>query len=49
MSTTQILILGAVAGVTIFLGLPAARLRDLDVRVRAGLSAMATGILLFLF
>jgi ZIP family zinc transporter len=35
--------------VTIFLGLPAARLRDLDVRVRAGLSAMATGILLFLF
>ena len=49
MSTTQILVLGAVAGLTIFLGLPAARLRDLDVRVRAGLSAMATGILLFLF
>jgi ZIP family zinc transporter len=48
-STTQILLLGAVAGLTIFLGLPAARLRDLDVRVRAGLSAMATGILLFLF
>ena len=49
MSTTQILILGAIAGLTIFLGLPAARLRDLDIRVRAGLSAMATGILLFLF
>jgi ZIP family zinc transporter len=48
-STTQILVLGAVAGLTIFLGLPAARLRDLDIRVRAGLSAMATGILLFLF
>jgi len=45
----QILILGAIAGLTIFLGLPAARLRDLDIRARAGLSAMATGILLFLF
>src|SRR4051794_39030030 len=45
----QILILGAVAGATIFLGLPAARLEDLDIRMRAGLSAMATGILLFLF
>jgi ZIP family zinc transporter len=48
-TTTQILLLGAVAGLTIFLGLPAARLRDLDVRVRAGMSATATGILLFLF
>jgi ZIP family zinc transporter len=48
LSTTQILVLGAVAGLTIFLGLPAARLRNLDVRWRAGLSAMATGILLFL-
>ncbi len=48
MSTAQILALGAIAGLTIFLGLPAARLRNLDVRVRAGLSAMATGILLFL-
>src|SRR5262245_45873418 len=49
MSTAQILVLGAVAGLTIFLGLPFARLRDLDVRVRASLSAIATGILLFLF
>jgi len=49
MSTAQILALGAVAGLTIFLGLPFARLRDLDVRVRASLSAIATGILLFLF
>jgi ZIP family zinc transporter len=48
MSTAQILALGAIAGLTIFLGLPAARLKNLDVRVRAGLSAMATGILLFL-
>jgi ZIP family zinc transporter len=48
MSTEQILILGAVAGFTIYFGLPAARLRNLDARVRAGLSALATGILLFL-
>ena len=48
MSTAQILALGAIAGLTIFLGLPAARLQNLDIRVRAGLSAMATGILLFL-
>ena len=48
MTTAQILALGAIAGLTIFLGLPAARLRGLDVRIRAGLSAMATGILIFL-
>jgi ZIP family zinc transporter len=48
MSTSQILALGAIAGLTIFLGLPAARLKNLDVRWRAGLSAMATGILIFL-
>jgi ZIP family zinc transporter len=48
MSTEQILILGAVAGFTIYVGLPAARLRNLDARVRASLSALATGILLFL-
>jgi zinc transporter, ZIP family len=48
-STAQILILGAIAGLTIFVGLPAGRLRDLDVRARAGLGALATGILIFLF
>jgi ZIP family zinc transporter len=48
MSTAQILLLGAIAGVTILLGLPAGRVQTADLRWRAGLSAMATGILLFL-
>jgi ZIP family zinc transporter len=47
-STERILLLGAIAGVTIFLGLPLGRLRSVDPRLRAGLSALATGILLFL-
>ncbi|HEY3544318.1 MAG TPA: ZIP family metal transporter [Gaiellaceae bacterium] len=48
MSTTQILLLGAIAGGTIFLGLPLGRLQNLGAATRAGLSALATGILLFL-
>jgi zinc transporter, ZIP family len=48
-STAEILLLGAVAGVTIFLGLPVGRLQNLSVNARAGLSALATGILVFLF
>jgi zinc transporter, ZIP family len=48
LSTSQILVLGAVAGFTIYLGLPAGRLQNLDARVRAALSALATGVLLFL-
>jgi ZIP family zinc transporter len=46
-STTQILILGAIAGFTIFLGLPVGRL-NLRPASRAGMSALATGILIFL-
>ena len=49
MSTTQTLVLGAIAGFTIFLGLPLARVRNTHVSVRAALSALATGILIFLF
>jgi len=49
MSTTHILILGAIAGATIFLGLPVGRMRGLSANTRAGLSALATGILIFLF
>src|SRR2546430_166918 len=49
MSTTQILLLGAVAGFTIFLGLPLGRLKNPDPRLKAGLCAAATGILIFLF
>jgi ZIP family zinc transporter len=49
MSTGQILLLGAIAGATIFLGLPVARMHGLSANTRAGLSALATGILVFLF
>jgi ZIP family zinc transporter len=48
MSTGAILLLGAIAGGTIFLGLPIGRLQGLSSSARAGLSALATGILLFL-
>jgi zinc transporter, ZIP family len=48
MSTGQTLALGAVAGFTIFLGLPLGRVRSTDVRLRAALSALACGVLLFL-
>jgi zinc transporter, ZIP family len=48
MSTGHILLLGAIAGGTIFLGLPMGRLQNLAPQARAGLSALATGILIFL-
>jgi len=48
MSTAQILLLGAIAGATIFLGLPIGRLRGLSPAACVGLSALATGILIFL-
>src|SRR3954447_17354285 len=48
MSTGHVLILGAIAGGTIFLGLPIGRLQTLTAPARAGLSALATGILIFL-
>jgi zinc transporter, ZIP family len=47
-STTQTLVLGAIAGFTIFLGLPLGRVRNPNPALRAGLSALATGILVFL-
>jgi len=43
-----LLVLGALAGFTIFLGLPIGRIRSASVRLKAALSALATGILLFL-
>jgi ZIP family zinc transporter len=49
MSTTQTLILGAIAGLTIFVGLPMGRVRSSSVALQASLTAVATGILLFLF
>ncbi|HET8606361.1 MAG TPA: hypothetical protein VFL66_04955, partial [Gaiellaceae bacterium] len=47
MSTAQIIVLGAIAGLTIFLGLPVGRM-DVGPRLRSGLAATALGILLFL-
>src|SRR5258708_30698906 len=41
--------LGAIAGATIFLGLPVARVRDLPKAVQGFLNAFATRILVFLF
>src|SRR2546421_349422 len=49
MSTAQTLILGALAGLTIFVGLPMGRVRSTSTALRASLSAVATGILVFLF
>ncbi len=49
MSTAQTLILGAVAGLTIFVGLPIGRLPRTSAHLRASLSSVATGILVFLF
>ena len=48
MSTGHILLLGAIAGLTIFIGLPMGRLHNVGQGVKAFLSATATGILLFL-
>lgn len=49
MATSEVLLLGAVAGFTIYLGLPVGRLRGLSTRFKTFMSAMATGVLLFLF
>jgi ZIP family zinc transporter len=49
MSGWQTAALGAVAGGTIFLGLPLGRVGGLDPRVRAFLSTVSAGILLFIF
>jgi ZIP family zinc transporter len=49
MDPTRVAILGAVAGFTIFLGLPVARIRALSPRWRGFLSVVSAGILLFIF
>ena len=48
MSTGEILVLGAIAGFTIFIGLPVGRMRNLSPAVRTLLNAVAIGILVFL-
>jgi zinc transporter, ZIP family len=47
-SSTQIVLLGTIAGATIFLGLPLGRLNRASTQLQGALSAIATGILLFL-
>jgi ZIP family zinc transporter len=47
-STAGILGLGALAGATIFIGLPVGRMRRLSAQTRTLLNALAIGILLFL-
>jgi ZIP family zinc transporter len=48
MSSAQILLLGGIAGSTIFIGLPVGRMQSISPAVKAFLSAAATGVLLFL-
>ena len=48
MSLPQLFLLGAIAGYTIFLGLPVARLRKVSERWSIGAGAASAGILLFL-
>ncbi len=48
MSTGNVLVLGAIAGATIFLGLPIARLKNPPRVLQGFLNAVATGILFFL-
>ena len=48
MSTTQTLVLGAIAGLTIFVGLPIGRMQNVNPATKAFLASTATGILIFL-
>src|SRR5262245_41981170 len=48
MSSSEIALLGAIAGFTIFLGLPIGRIETPAPRLRALLNAIAIGILIFL-
>jgi len=49
MSTAQTLLLGAIAGSTIFLGLPIGRMQNVSAPTKAFLASIATGVLIFLF
>jgi ZIP family zinc transporter len=44
----QLLVLGAIAGFTIFLGLPLAVIQNLSLKKKGFLNAFAVGILIFL-
>ncbi|HVG67894.1 MAG TPA: ZIP family metal transporter [Gaiellales bacterium] len=49
MSGAETTALGAIAGATIFLGLPLGRVQQLSPRIRNFLAALSAGILLFIF
>jgi ZIP family zinc transporter len=49
MSAMQTTLLGAIAGATIFIGLPVGRIERLSNRTRAFLTVLSAGILLFIF
>jgi zinc transporter, ZIP family len=49
MSFSETVLLGALAGFTIYLGLPLARMRLLSARARVALAMFAVGVLAFLF
>ncbi len=49
MDFVQTVILGAVAGLTIYLGLPVGRIKNLPEKIRSFLAMSSTGILIFLF
>ena len=49
MSFIQTVLLGALAGFTIYLGLPVGRLRLLDSRMRVAMAMFAVGVLAFIF
>jgi ZIP family zinc transporter len=49
MSTLQTIALGAIAGFTIFLGLPVGRMRTQNKRLKTFLSGISAGVLAFLF
>ena len=48
MTFEQTVVLSAIAGATIFLGLPVGRLRNLSTRTQALLTTGAAGVILFL-
>ncbi len=48
MSATKVALLGAIAGLTIFLGLPMGRVRSTTPTLKAWLNSLAIGILIFL-
>jgi ZIP family zinc transporter len=49
MNFAQVVLLGAIAGFTIYLGLPIGRLKEMPPKTKSFLSMISAGILLFLF